>query len=233
LPMPLIPPHPLDVALGNLRDDVPTSERIEVIWQYYETQTGNALDRPPSETERQAVHDWLLGLRTDDNFPVFWTRRPRLRLEASLSILEKAASVAQLACPACKPLLGWSGLPVPVEPWSAQVSNDENQRMKQLVREYLGNRSHFRGLHAGPLCVSVVTVLPRSRKPIDADNAVKGLLDSLAKSVYENDRDIQCLTSRVMRNANESGHYILRIAPVEPWEEDVVWPNNPAQQMFA
>lgn len=231
--MPLLPPHPLDLALADLPDDAPTSQRMEVIWQYYETQTGSELNRPPTETERQAVHDWLVALQTGENFPVFSTRRRRPRIEASLSILEKAGSVVQLPCLACKPLLGWSGLPVPVEPWSAQVSNDENQRMKQLVREYLANRRLFKSPKAGPLCVSVVTVLPRSRKRIDADNVIKGLLDSLAKSVYENDRDIQCLTSRVMRNANESGHYILRIAQVEPWEEDVVWANNPAPQQFA
>jgi Holliday junction resolvase RusA-like endonuclease len=179
------------------------------------------------------VHDWLRELWRGDNFPTLMTKRPRLRVDASLSILEKASSVAQLACPACKPLLGWSQLPVPVQPWSAQVDNEENQQMKQLVASYLANRNHFRSPQAGPLCVSVVTVLPRSRKRIDADNAVKGLLDSLANSVYENDRDIQCLTSRVMRNTNKSGHYLLRIAQVEPWEADVVWPNNPAPQGFA
>ena len=231
--MDYVPPHPLDVALGNLPDDAPTSARMELIWQYYETETGNTLSRPPTETQRQAVHDWLLALRTGENVPLFWTRRLRPRVDAALSILEKAASVVQLPCLACKPLLGWSHLPVPVQPWSAQVSSEENQRMKQLVRDYLANRNHFQPPQAGPLCVSVVTVLPRSRNRIDADNLVKGLLDSLAKSVYEDDRDIECLTSRVMRNANESGHYLVRIAQVEPWEADVVWPNNPAPQGFA
>jgi Holliday junction resolvase RusA-like endonuclease len=81
--------------------------------------------------------------------------------------------------------------------------------------------------------VSVVAVLPRRRNRIDADNIVKGLLDTLAESVYENDRDIQCLTSRVMRNINESGHYLVTIKQVEPWEADVVWPSNPAPQLFA
>jgi Holliday junction resolvase RusA-like endonuclease len=228
----ILPPHQLDIALGGLPDDAPTSARMELIWQYYENETGNTLTRPPTEREREQVHDWLRELWRGDNFPTLMTKRPRLHIDASLSILEKASHVNQLACPACTPLLGWRQLPVPVQPWSAQVSNDENQRMKQLVREYLANRNLFRPPQEGPLCVSVVTVLPLGRNRIDADNAVKGLLDGLAKSVYENDRDIQCLTSRVIRNVNESGHYIVRIAQVEPWDANVVWPTNPAPQIF-
>ena len=104
--------------------------------------------------------------------------------------------------------------------------------MKQDVKDALGDRSRFGPPKDGPLCVSVAAVLPKRRNRIDADDVVKGLLDSLAETVYENDRDIQCLTSRVIRNVNESGHYLVSITQVEPWEADVIWPNNPAPQLF-
>jgi hypothetical protein len=228
-----LPPHPLDIALANLPAESFGAERLEVIWQYYEAAASTTLKRPPTVSEQEAVHDYLHELRKNENFPVFMERRPRPRVTAALSILEKATFVAQLYCPACTPLVGWKNFPVPVEPWSAQVSNEENQRMKQLVRDYLGDRKLFGAPQAGPLCVSVVTILPRRRNTIDVDNAVKGLLDALAMTVYENDRDIQCLISRRLRNAGDSGFYAVRMAQVEPWEADVVWPDNPEPQRFA
>jgi Holliday junction resolvase RusA-like endonuclease len=230
--MGLQPLHPLDVELQALSREATVVERMELIWRSYEDATGDQIGRPPSDAERQTVHDWLKSLRSG-NPPELLTKRAGLRVDASLSILEKAGRVVQLSCPACTPLLGRQHLPVRVQPWSAQVGNDENQRMKQLVKDALGDRSHFGPPKDGPLCVSVVAVLPRRRNRIDADNIVKGLLDTLAESVYENDRDIQCLTSRVMRNINESGHYLVTIKQVEPWEADVVWPSNPAPQLFA
>jgi Endodeoxyribonuclease RusA len=43
----------------------------------------------------------------------------------------------------------------------------------------------------------------------DADNLVKGLLDSMQGVLYLNDRLVQCLTSRRIEYAGPAGHYVV------------------------
>jgi Endodeoxyribonuclease RusA len=98
-----------------------------------------------------------------------------------------------------------------------------------LIREELQERATFRPPDAGPFCVNVVAVVPKSRNLMDSDNLCKGLLDSLSKVVYEDDRHIQCVTSRrlLWGGAEGTGYYLVGVRQVEAFDEDVVW-DDPA-----
>ena len=217
------PPHPLDLLLRELPEEASAEERLAVVWRYYEQETGQHLDNPPTEVQRRHVHDWLTS--SVPGGPTFVTYGMQRRLMAARSVKDKASAVNQLLCPACRPVRGMHTFPIAVDPWSAQSDPEHNARIKSLLNKELSDRGTFDQPLAEPLCVGIVAVVPRLRRVMDADNLVKGLLDSLTEVVYENDRHIQCLTSRRMIWSGEvgTGYYLVRITPVEPFEQDVIW----------
>jgi hypothetical protein len=99
----LQPLHPLETELQHLSEDAPASERMELLWRYYEAATGDRIHRPPDDSDRQKVHEWVKSERRQFYGPMFMTKRIRLRMDAASSMLEKAAGVVILDCPACIP----------------------------------------------------------------------------------------------------------------------------------
>jgi hypothetical protein len=74
-----------------------------------------------------------------------------------------------------------------------------------------------------PICLSIVSVVPRQLKRKDVDNLVKGLLDAMEGVLYPNDGAVQCMTSRRMDYSGPAGHYIVSARSVLPWLADVVF----------
>ncbi len=231
-------PHRLDELLANLPVEAPAHDRLTTIWQYYEAETQTALSQVPTEAERRAVYEWLAPQLVHSQLTLM-TRRMRLHSEASLSMTRKAGWLRSALCPVCD--LSADSTPrdfsVDVNPWSAQSKpKDEARRnaiLKEKISEELARRQTFFGVpKAVPLCITTVAVLPHRANSIDADNLVKGLLDSFSSIVYEDDRHIQCLTSRRITYAGDTGYYLVHIREVEPWSVDVVW-DNPSKPHMA
>ena len=220
-------PHPLEIALSRVSQDAPPSDRLEVIWQWYEDLMAEQLDRPPTTPQRAAV----AGRLRSDQVPPLYLRRPRLRLEASRTIAEKASMMVQAPCPVCEVLVDANGhIPlmlhtaIDVEPWSAQSGHVANKVIKATVTKKLQEKSIFTPWK-GPICISVVSFVPNRvgmAKTKDVDNLVKGVLDSLTGVLYDDDRRIQCLTSRRVDYAGTQGYYLVSARAVYPWDADVV-----------
>lgn len=141
-----------------------------------------------------------------------------------MTLAEKAGSVVQAQCLACEPVND-PAMPtlitvVDVEPWSSQSATE-----RALIRETVNDRLRQQGTRTpwtSPVCLSVVSLVPISSRMKDVDNLVKGLLDSLEGVLYNNDRQIQCLTSRRVDYPGGEGYYLLRVSAVHPWGADVV-----------
>lgn len=217
--------HPIDVDLARLPDTASAEERLAVIWHHYSCATGGSVSDPPTVEERRTVHEWLRSLGAAG--PTFMVKHPRLLSSASLSPKAKASFLAQQVCRACDEVPDADGtfgrlLPIEVDPWSAQ-SSALHTKLKDAVTTML--RTHYRGtpIDGMPLCVAAVSLVPQSHRRKDGDNLVKGLLDSLESVVYDNDAQIQCLTSRRVEYAGPTGLYIVRARAVRPWGADTVW----------
>lgn len=220
--------HQIDVSLIANADCTPAT-RLEVLWTAYERNTESSIERPPSEAERARVHTWLRSLRSTEPDPSYMVRHRHLRLLASLSVTEKAGTVVQLACTACETIVHEDGsmplnviTPIDVDPWSSQ-SQPDRTRIRSRVTEAMLDRGRHSPYGEGALCVTVVSVVPARRRRMDADNLVKGLLDSLQGVLYEDDRQIQCLTARRMEYSGVRGHYLVAARAVHPWNADVVF----------
>lgn len=83
-----------------------------------------------------------------------------------------------------------------------------------------------RGTHSpyadGPICLTVVSVVPTSRRRMDVDNLVKGLLDSLQGVMYVNDSQVQCLATRRIDYEGTKGCYLISARAVHDYGADVV-----------
>ncbi len=220
--------HPLDVKLRALPGTAQPDRRLEVIWRQFEEVTAMKLDRPPRAEHRRNVRLWLQSLRSQEPSPTLAAGDYHLRPLVALSLSEKADRLAQHWCTACEVLVRPSGefplfikFPIQAMPWSAQ-SSPRRIEARQAVTAELRERGHFRPWAEGPICLSIVSLVPRGEAVKDADNLVKGLVDSLQGIVYKDDRQVQCLTSRRVEYAGDVGIYLVSARAVLPWDADVV-----------
>lgn len=222
------PTHPLELAFAALPTAATPDERLELIWQWYESSAGRTIARPPSEADRQLIAQ---EMTSQDLFSIILKPRS-LRLKASSTLVTKASAIRQLACPACELMEnvdGSGGLvltaAIDVEPWSRQA--ERPVRLANAIRTQLASEGRFTPWDSSPLCLTIVSFVPRSRRGIkDSDNLVKGLLDGLTGVLYDDDRRVQCLTSRRVEYAGSQGYYLIHARAVHPWGADVVY-NDP------
>lgn len=57
----------------------------------------------------------------------------------------------------------------------------------------------------------------------DADNLAKGLLDALTGIVYDDDKQVQCLTIRRLEYSGMHGHYMVGVREAEDFRNDVLY----------
>lgn len=221
--------HPVDRALEAAECE-PPSRRLEAIWSAYETATGNFVGRPPTDDQRHTVRRWVTQIRLEGDAPRLITTRRSLRSLASVSIWQKASWLAQAPCGACETVVEKDGsiplsifIPIDVDPWSAQSKGSLRSLFRSEVHAEMSGRGHLSPYGRGPLCVSVVSIVPAAHRDKDVDNLVKGLLDSLAGVIYGNDAQIQCLTSRKLVTRARKGSYFVRVDAVHPAIDDVIF----------
>jgi hypothetical protein len=220
---------PLDLAVMSL-SDLPPAERLEPIWKAFEADLQKSIARPPTNEERALVAEWLKWRRKDGNFEAFLLRDTYLRSLAHRTPAEKAGLLAQGGCDSCEPVttsedaraaLSIFG-PINVEPWSAQTTAGK-VAIREAVQAKMQARDWHEPVAEETLCLRIVSFVPRSRRRMDVDNLVKGLLDSLEGVLYVNDWQIQCLTTRRILSRARAGAYLLSAQVVYPYETDVVY----------
>ncbi|WP_206414007.1 RusA family crossover junction endodeoxyribonuclease [Mycobacteroides abscessus] len=227
--------HDIDVQLAHLGSQASAPRQLEIVWQAYETATETCIDRPPLLEQRRDVHAWLTNMAGDQ--PSFLLKSPQLVNSIHLNALRQASFLSQVGCPYCRLLVETDGtIPfsttfyIDFNPWSAQSRRDNNI-LKSAVMEKLRTRNTFRPWNATPMCIGVVSVLPRSRKKMDVDNLVKGLHDAMSGTVYADDSLIQCLTTRRIEYAGQIGFYFVSARAVHPWGHNVIF-DSPEDPVF-
>jgi Holliday junction resolvase RusA-like endonuclease len=233
-----LPEHPLNAAVRALGVNASPGQRLEVLWRAYEEEHGELIGRPPADEQRRQVYDWLKAMRPGGTFPVFAARVPGRRSTLHLSMSEKAWGLAQSECMSCEVVVGADGkiplsvvFPVDVERWSRQAAKNARE-IREAVHHALTGRGICRPWSDSPLCLTIVALVPSATTMKDADNLVKGLLDSMQGVLYLNDRLVQCLTSRRIEYAGPAGHYVVSARAVHPWDADVVY-DHPAAPVIA
>lgn len=229
--------NPLVAALKQLDTESAPDKRLEAVWATYESHAGEKLDRPPSIGQRRAVRDWVLAL---DPSRVAWLqRRSRLVPTISLTLLEKAQFIGQNACVACETVADDDGVmplnvhfPVNIDPWSAQAKKARSKPLREAVSEELKPWAHLRPW-SGKVCLSIVSIVPRSQSKKDVDNIVKGISDALQGRIYVNDRDVQCLISRIIYYGGPTGFYSIHARAVYPWDADTIYDAQDAPQFLS
>jgi len=228
--------HVFDARLQALRPGADPQERLAVVWQFYEEATGHQLACPVTETQRRAVHAFLRDLQKEQDSPVLHIRRQHLEAPIALNLVEKAARLVQQPCTACELFMREDGtfplstvFPIQVRPWAAQSRHDR-VAIREAVAAELAERGTFSPWE-GRLCLTIVSLVPRASRSKDVDNLVKGLIDSMQGSLYVDDKQIQCLTSRRIEYAGEVGYYHVSARAVLPWDSDVVY-DDPASPVI-
>ncbi|OPG14694.1 hypothetical protein B1L11_00610 [Microbispora sp. GKU 823] len=115
---------------------------------------------------------------------------------------------------------------IQVDPWSRQ-SSKQDRAITEAVKEQLRDRGFSGPWMNSPICLTIVSLVPRNKRVADVDNLVKGLLDSMEGVLYKNDKQVQCLTTRRIEYGGTVGMYTVRAAAVHPWQADVIY-DNPA-----
>jgi hypothetical protein len=114
--------------------------------------------------------------------------------------------------------------PIQIGPWSAQSDYRRNAVIKAAVTAELSARRAFNGPPStSPMCIGITALMPRAATRKDVDNLAKGLLDNMNSVIYQDDRQIQCLTSRRIEYSGPTGLYLVAARAVRAWEDDVVW----------
>jgi Holliday junction resolvase RusA-like endonuclease len=195
---------------------------MEAFARIYEAATGNAVSHPISTDNRKSLHTWFR-----ENFELLWFNSVRQTSGRTAivhaDIASKASWIVQMACPTCG--RAERTFPIGVEPWSAQSSERKVEIRNAVTAGLRGMPGSNKPLE-GPLCLSVVSVVPRSygnAKKKDVDNLVKGLLDALSGYLYVDDSAIQCLTTRRLEFAGSKGYYMVGVRRARPFEEDVIF----------
>lgn len=234
--------HPIDIELQQLRADSVAAERLAVIWAAYTNATGKELNDPPTEMQRKSVYEWVRSFPDDSparSRPYYAVLRPQLIYDAADSPADKAAQLGQWTCPTCRVVEDANAafghkFHIQVTPWSAQsVGSKKNGAIKDAVHKMLKAQWAGRVPTAGqPMCVAITALVARKTRTKDADNLVKGLLDSLSELTWANDAQIQCLTSRRVEYGGTEGLYLVNYRAVEPWSADSIW-DSPATPKLA
>lgn len=229
--------NPLAAALEQLDNEAGPDERLEVVWATYKAYTGSTVDRPPTNEQRRAVRDWVLTL---DPTRIAWlTRRVQLIPAISLTQIEKVNFVSQNACSTCEPIVSEDGsmplnihFPINVDPWSAQANKKRSKALKEAVCSQL-SRWNYLTPWPNSICLSIVSVVPRTQPRKDVDNVAKGIIDTLQGHIFTNDRNVQCLISRIFRYRGPTGYYSIHAKAVHPWEADTIYDAETGPQILS
>ncbi|WP_299055100.1 RusA family crossover junction endodeoxyribonuclease [uncultured Nocardioides sp.] len=207
---------------------LPPDTRLELVWAAFERDYDTTLSRPPTAHERAAVSIWFHDhqARNDALSVVMADRTLRHLLHRTPS--EKSLTLTPFTCRCCEEVETSPGVPllsmqasINVEPWTAQSTRDR-QTNKSAVAQGLAERNWHRPVADQQLCLTILSIVPRSRGHMDVDNLVKGLLDSLVGMLYADDYQVQCLTTRRLLTAGPSGSYRLSARVVHPYDADVI-----------
>ncbi|MFG1824249.1 RusA family crossover junction endodeoxyribonuclease [Microbispora bryophytorum] len=170
---------------------------------------------------------------------MFSIRASHINTSLHLSLSEKASRLAQQWCTCCEVLVTSDGkfplyitFPIQVEPWSRQSSR-QSQAIRDAVHAELAQRGHPHPWSESPLCLTIVSLVPRGASRKDVDNLVKGLLDSMQGVLYTNDGLVQCLTSRRVEYNGAVGNYFVSARAVHPWEIDVIYDSPQAPKILS
>jgi hypothetical protein len=229
------PNHPVVRHLWPLGPEAPAVQRVAATITAFNEATGRNISHPLTQVDATAIHQWLLDEewnmpKNSEGHSAVLLRQPvpvSLPLVHS-EISEKIGWLGQARCITCIPDTTASGrvnFAIRARPFSAQsLRGDKLQRMKRLIGEYLHERHHlsFMGQPNRQFCVSIVAVVPETERRKDVDNLVKGLLDAMQGTVYENDRQIQHLSTRRVPHDGTEGHYHVQIQPVLDARADVI-----------
>ena len=201
--------------------------RLDSVWSHYENECATTISRPPTPIERRAVLDWMRQERVSGNWASLLTKRPVLLGAAYYTVVEKASTLRQQSCLACEPVMLEGGqfpvnisFGIDVEPWAAQ-SKRNRVKIREAVTAELKRTNHLK-LTSYNFCVTVVSLVKHCSRRKDADNLVKGLLDSMQGVLYVNDSQIQCLKSQRLEYSGPAGAYFVSATAVRPWADDVV-----------
>lgn len=197
-----------------------------MIFHHYSIATGVALPPDPTQAQRQVVETWLRAQRDDALVMLGAFAQPSIKWLVNLTTSNKANRLVSLTCPTCGPTT--RSFPVDVDPWSAQSQPKLKVQIREAVSRQLkgADASSESSILLGPVCISIVAVVPMGRGGIgrkDTDNLAKGLLDALTGIVYSDDKQVQCLTIRRLEYAGSHGHYMVGIREAEDFRDDVLY----------
>ena len=231
--------HPIVRYLWPLGPDASPKARLAAVFEAYTEATGIQLPSPMTPDTLRHVGQWLHD--EDSNMPVdenghsgslLYTRHPRLAPLISPNLANKVGWLQQARCPTCIPAdlrpmaISFS---VRVRPFSAQsLKGSKRGRLKlndlkQKIATDMAQRNLDIGAWSGyGLCVAIVAITPKQERLKDVDNTVKGLLDALHGSVYEDDQQIQHVSVQRVLNSARDGWYMLQVMPVLDARADVV-----------
>jgi len=220
--------HPLDTRLRLLGNQVSAESRLEVIWSYFEEATGQSVSRPPTHDERLDVVQWFRKRIVDaDEWVTFSAKWPVLQSVAYETMTAKAGRIRQMPCLSCELAIEEDGrfplhvgFALDIEPWTAQSSADR-VKIRETAAEAMRKKQQLSPT-SYPVCISIVSLVRHGSAIKDADNLVKGLLDSFEGTLYRNDRQIQCLTARRVEYRGPTGAYFVQARAVRPWDVDVL-----------
>jgi Endodeoxyribonuclease RusA len=224
--------HPIDEQIAALGDPSALEQSLEIVWLYYEAQNATTIQRPPSDEERDAVAAFLRqegwAWLQNETGQAPGLSHPAVRLARDAGALMQ--SVSDTLCPHCRPLhLGAIHMSLNVDPWSSQVGFVRRRAIRAAVAKEVATRS-FGAMLDEALCVQIAFIKPQKRRTIDVDNAVKDLLDELSGGVlWDNDRQIQCLSVRRIETTDPQGHYKITVRPVVPFQQHCIVPRLDAK----
>jgi hypothetical protein len=202
--------------------------------------TGENIELDPTPEQRKKVLEWMQEQRALNNLALRFQRLESY-VPVAMDIPQKVRQLAQIGCNACEVVvfndgsmpLNVASKPIQLSPWTRQSLRDRNKPIVDAMKDQLVRSSS--APWGGPICMTVAAVEPpagqASKK--DVDNLVKGLLDGLHGVLYDNDSQIQCLTTRRFEYAGAIGYYLVSARAVYPWDNDVVYDNPKAPVIYS
>jgi hypothetical protein len=219
-----LPEDPLDAELRRIGVEATPEQRLDAILSAYEYDQEVHVSRPPSGSQRLAVHDWFRALRVRGRYVSLSARLPARRNLYFEDVANQASLLQQAPCQACEWQYPSYDLPIQVLPWSAQAQKKgRNRRIKDAVHAELLLRNPDPDPSDSAFCVTVISLVSSAEPKKDVDNLVKGLLDAMTGIYWRDDRQIQCLTTRRVEYAAAEGLYFVAIRPARAWSETVLF----------
>lgn len=155
-----------------------------------------------------------------------FTGGPNDRGRLHATYMSKATWLSDRPCTTCD--IAAPGMSVsmqlPIDPFSAQIGAETLRSRKARLRAGLASMYPESGLwpKCVHVCLRVVCVLSAHDRDKDADNLVKGVLDSLQSVLYENDASIGHLEVFKLSTRASRGFYLVSARPVEVLTSDVL-----------